>query len=120
MTFFEQRGYDRIWNNKEHVFFGAAEGSRYRWRESTRIRTAEIHSSAGTLLFSYGIPGILMFGLFLYRVIRGVRMRHGLMLLPALLYSVAHQGLRFTMLWVLLALFVALKETPAASRKAVA
>lgn len=112
MTFFEQRGYDRIWRNKEYALVGAAEGARWRWRDSTRIRTAEIHSSAGTLLFSYGIPGVLMFGTFLVRVMRRVRLRDGLLLLPPLFYSVAHQGLRFTMLWVLLALFVALKEAP--------
>jgi hypothetical protein len=116
MTFFEQRGYDRIWRNKEHVLLGAAEGARWRWRESTRIRTAEIHSSAGTLLFSYGIPGVLLFGVFLVRVIRGVRIREGLLLLPPLFYSVAHQGLRFTMLWVLLALFVSAKEDLSTTR----
>jgi hypothetical protein len=110
MTFFEQRGYDRIWNNKEQVILGAAEGTRARWRDTTRIKTAEIHSSAGTLLFSYGIPGIVLFGVFLFRLMRGVRMRYAFMLLPPLLYSVAHQGLRFTMFWVLLALYASLKQ----------
>lgn len=111
MSFFEQRGYDRIWNYKQHLLLGAAEGSRWRFREGTRIGSAEIHSSAGTIVFSYGIPGVALFTLFLIRLLRGSRLRFGFMLLPPLLYSVAHQGLRFTTLWVLLALFLSLKST---------
>lgn len=112
MSFFEQRGYDRIWNNKEQVLVGAAEGNRWRWKGSTRIGSAEIHSSAGTLLFSYGILGVMLFAIFLFRLMRGAQLRDGLMLFPPLFYSVAHQGLRFTMLWVLLALFMSLKQAP--------
>lgn len=110
LSFFEQRGYDRIWNYKEHVLLGAAEGGRSRWREGTRIGSAEIHSSAGTIIFSYGIPGVLLFATFLVRMLRHAPVRFALMLMPPLFYSVAHQGLRFTTLWVLLALFVSVKE----------
>jgi hypothetical protein len=110
LSFFEQRGYDRIWSYKEHVLLGAAEGNRWRWKERTKIGSAEIHSSAGTIIFSYGLPGVLLFAMFLVRILRRAPVRFALMLLPPLFYSVAHQGLRFTTLWVLLALFVAVKE----------
>ena len=111
-TFFEERGYDRIWNNKRHLLFGAGEGGSKRFAKSTVIGGAEIHSSAGTVVFSYGVVGTLLFLTFLRRVLRGASMRTALVLLPPLIYSLAHQGLRFTMLWVLLALFVALKDSP--------
>lgn len=109
-TFWEQRGYDRIYNNKRYVLLGAAEGNFSRFAASTALGSAEIHSSAGTLLFCYGIPGVLLFAAFLYQLFRGAQVRFALMLMPALLYSAAHQGLRFTMLWVLFALYCALKD----------
>ncbi len=109
-SFFEQRGYDRIYNNKEYVLLGAGEGNPARFAETTMLGAAEIHSSVGTLIFSYGLVGCVLFVMFLRRLLRGVAFRTGLMLLPPALYSMAHQGLRFTMLWVMLALFAALKE----------
>jgi hypothetical protein len=60
-----------------------------------------------------------MFLAFLWRTLRGAELRLVLMLVPALLYTVAHQGLRFNSLWVLLALFIALKQerAPAPRRR---
>lgn len=109
-SFFEERGYDRIYNNPIHVVLGAGEGNPARFAETTMLGAAEIHSSIGTLIFSYGIIGCLLFAAYVRRMLRGVSFRTGLMLLPPALYSMAHQGLRFTMLWVMLALFAALKE----------
>ncbi|MBA3538042.1 MAG: hypothetical protein H0T79_00290 [Deltaproteobacteria bacterium] len=108
-SFFEQRGYDRIWSNKEYLLTGAGEGNTARFAETTAIGLGEIHSSAGTVLFSYGMVGVALFLAFIWRVLRGAPLRSSLILLPPLIYGFAHQGLRFTMLWVLLAIFVALK-----------
>jgi hypothetical protein len=112
LNFFEQRGYDRIWSNKQYLFTGAGEGNTMRFAETTAIGPAEIHSSAGTVLFAYGFIGVWLFLAFLWQLVRGMKKQTALMLLPPMLYTVAHQGLRFTMLWVLLALFVALKGPP--------
>lgn len=109
-SFFEERGYDRIENHPEYVIFGAGEGATTRFAETTIIGTHEIHSSAGTLLFAYGIVGATMFLAFLWRVIRRASVRSSLMLLPPLAYTVAHQGLRFNSLWVLIGLFIVLKQ----------
>jgi len=109
LGFFEGRGYDRVWENKQYLVLGAGEGNVGRFAETTAIGSMEIHSSAGTILFSYGLVGSLLFLIFLARVIRGASFRAILMLLPPLLYTVAHQGMRFTLLWVLLALFAILK-----------
>ncbi|HTE53098.1 MAG TPA: hypothetical protein VK698_19730 [Kofleriaceae bacterium] len=108
--FFEERGYDRILGNKEYWFFGAGEGGYRRFKETTIIGAHELHSSAGTIFFCYGIIGTILFVLFSWRVVQGSRFRYILILLPASAYGLTHQGLRFTLLWVLLAMFIALKD----------
>jgi hypothetical protein len=102
VSFMASRGYDRIFNHPEHVFFGAGEGN-YKLYESV-IGSHEIHSSYGTLLFCYGIVGSVLFALFLISLARAAGLRYAQYLLPVLLYGAAHQGLRSTMLWVFMAL----------------
>jgi hypothetical protein len=109
-SFFQERGYDRIWRNQQYLVLGAGEGGLSRFDDTAYVKNMEIHSSAGTILFSYGIVGALLFLVFTWRMIRGARARLVITLLPPLLYTGAHQGLRFTMLWVVLAVFVALKD----------
>jgi hypothetical protein len=109
-SFFQERGYDRIWRNQQYLLLGAGEGGLSRFDDTAHVKGMEIHSSAGTILFSYGIVGTLLFLVFTWRLIRGARWRLVIALLPPLLYTGAHQGLRFTMLWVVLAVFVALKD----------
>jgi hypothetical protein len=106
--FAEERAYDRLWRFKEHLVIGAGEGDFKRF--DTRKDAREIHSSFATLWFSYGIIGVTLFFLFVARVIRGAPLRLTVMLVPTLAYTVAHQGLRFTLLWIMLAVFMALKE----------
>ncbi len=109
LSFAEERGYDRLWNYPEYLPLGAGEGDYSRFvKEGEHGR--ELHSSLGSVLFGYGFVGITLFGVFLFRVVRGAQMRNTLMVLPVLAYTVAHQGLRFTMFWVALAVFVVLKE----------
>jgi hypothetical protein len=108
--FMEERGYDRIWTYKEYMIIGAGEGDVTRFDQSKHAR--EIHSSFATVLFSYGIIGIGLFLAFMWRAVRGASLRAAFMLVPMLAYTIAHQGLRFTMLWVLLAVFVTLKVPP--------
>jgi hypothetical protein len=109
-SFFEMRGYDRITKHSEYLLLGAGEGGLSRFEDTSVIGDHELHSSAGTLIFSYGVVGTLMFMSFLYSIVRGAKFRVWLLLLPAMAYSMAHQGLRFTMLWVVLAVFIALKH----------
>jgi hypothetical protein len=115
-TFLEERGYDRIWRNQKYLVLGAGEGGLSRFDDTAFVKNMEIHSSAGTVLFSYGIVGSILFLIFMWRVIRGARLRLMITLLPPLLYTGAHQGLRFTMLWVVLAIFVALKSEADSTR----
>lgn len=108
-NFAEERGYDRIWRNPEYLLVGAGEGDYQRFADPGAA-PRELHSSFGTILFCYGIIGLGLFSAFFARVARGVSLRRTAMLVPVLLYAVAHQGLRFTMFWVVLACFVALKR----------
>jgi hypothetical protein len=109
-TFFEERGYDRILANKQYWLLGAGEGGTQRFATTTAFGTPEIHSSFGTVFFSYGLLGLILFVGFLYRVTQGGSMTSTLILLPMLAYMVAHQGLRSTSVWIFLAITVALKH----------
>jgi len=107
-TFAEDRGYDRVWRFKEYLVVGAGEGDFARFDRADRAH--ELHSSFATVLFSYGIVGTLLFVLFAVGVVRGSTFRAAAMLGPIGLYMAAHQGLRFTLVWVLLAVFFSLRD----------
>lgn len=116
--FMEERGYDRMWKYPQHLVFGAGEGEVARFVDNPKF-AREIHSSFATVLFAYGVVGMTLFMLFLYRVVRGALLRRSLMLLPIAAFSLSHQGLRFTLLWIMLAVFVATKvPAPASARRA--
>ena len=97
----EGRGYDRIVNNPEYLLLGAGEGGYYRF--ATAIKLHEIHSTFGTVLFSYGVIGFYLFITFLFQIYKGGRLFNFLYSLPAFIYSITHQGLRSTLFWILLA-----------------
>lgn len=105
----EERNYDRITEYYQYTVFGAGEGYYARFEPST-VTAIEIHSSFGTMLFSYGIVGLLLFCTFLYQVIRALPLSLGMYLLPSLVYGITHQGLRFSFFWVLVGIMIALGE----------
>lgn len=110
LNFFQERGYDRILANKQYWLLGAGEGGTARFVSTTRIGATEIHSSAGTLFFCYGLVGVALFLVFLYRVAQGAGLRSIVILAPTLIYTVAHQGLRSTPVWILFGMFVCVKH----------
>jgi hypothetical protein len=95
------RGYDRIWLFPEYLLVGAGEGAYERFR--TGIST-EMHSTFGTILFSYGLPGAALFLLVLWIIFRRAPPRYLVYFVPVCLYGITHQGLRFTQFWIFLAL----------------
>jgi hypothetical protein len=97
---FATRGYDRIVNYPEHVLFGAGEGAYERFR--SELYASELHSSYGTLLFCYGIPGTALFTLVLWLFCRHDPWT-ALFVIPALVHGMGHQGLRFAFFWATLA-----------------
>jgi hypothetical protein len=101
------RGYDRIWRHPEHLIVGAGEGAHWRFSAAqinARQAQLEMHSTFGTVLFSYGIVGLTLFLALLAMVFWRAPLAHALYSLPIWAYGVTHQGLRDTMLWVFLGL----------------
>lgn len=94
------RGYDRIINEFEYVMFGAGDGV---YRRHDSLWKGEIHSSFGTIIFAYGIPGTILFLIFLHNIWRENRVGFILYILPLLIYSLTHNALRYTPFWVCLA-----------------
>lgn len=96
------RGYDRIFNNPELMLFGAGEGGKANQFDASHH--GEMHSSLGTMLFSYGILGFLVFLLLI-----GVAAKENwsvsvAALVPVAAYSLTHNGLRQAEFWILIAL----------------
>jgi hypothetical protein len=112
----EERGYDRIVNNPEYWVLGAGEGGYIRFADTTVIQSHELHSSAGTVFFCYGIAGTLLFLLFVFQVVRVGDVKQVLLTLPVAAYGLSHQGLRVTLFWVFLALIVMMGTRQAMSR----
>jgi hypothetical protein len=116
MSFAEERGYDRIAAHPEFLLTGAGEGAYERFVGPGQARR-ELHSSFGTVVFSYGVVGVVLFGLFGFQVVRGASLRMMMILVPSLVFTIAHQGLRFTLFWVVIAAFAILKSMPDATKK---
>jgi len=94
------RGYDRLWLHPEYLFFGAGEGEFDRFDSYHNL---EIHSGFGTVIFSYGILGFIIFIYFLYKTIEFNKAYNFILLMPILIYNISHQGLRTSLFWGLLA-----------------
>ncbi len=103
------RGYDRIINHPQYLFLGAGEGG---WERFNSAVEGELHSSLGTLVFSYGIVGFTLFALFLVRA-SGSRKRMFLAYIaPLSLYGLTHNGLRFTLMWEFLGVLTCIAQLP--------
>ncbi|MFT7553010.1 MAG: hypothetical protein ACI9BV_003340 [Rhodothermales bacterium] len=100
-----ERGYLRILEHPLHAILGAGEGAYGRWPSSGPLEI-EIHSTPGTLLFSYGLPAIALALLIGLTLVRSFGMPTVLVLGAVVLYGLTHQGLRFSLAWVLLAALV--------------
>jgi hypothetical protein len=118
LSFAEERGYDRIGQHPEDWLFGAGEGYYRRYFTGPRQGAHELHSSVGTIFFCYGVVGSSLFLLFMFRVFKGAPFKRMLLLLPAIVYGLSHQGLRATLVWVLFAIYIVLKEPVPIPRRA--
>jgi O-antigen ligase len=91
------RGYSRILEWPQFLLFGAGEGLTERFGVQF-----EIHSMFGTLLFSYGLPGLLLVLALLAVTARRAPKQFVVLFVPVLLYSLTHHPMRQPMLWALL------------------
>ena len=118
LAFFEERGYDRIAEYPQYWVLGSGEGDYGRFRETSAIGSHELHSSLATLFFCYGAIGTVLFGMFLWSTIARTGIRTWIIVGAGLAYGMTHQGLRFRLLWILLAMVCALRELDARDRAA--
>lgn len=99
--FIKERGYDRIFNHPDYILFGAGEGLRYRFKSYLidSKRSLELHSTPGSLLFSYGVfPFILLIGILLFSLKLNILwFFYFLTLIP---YFLTHNMLRNPFLWL--------------------
>lgn len=97
------RGFGPLLDPDWRLAFGWGEGY------VTDLIGVEIHSTLGNVLISYGIVGFALFAAFLLACFSSIAASHGrtaaLVAIAAFnVYGIAHNGIRFTMLWVFLAL----------------
>jgi hypothetical protein len=93
------RGYNRIWEWPEYAWLGNGEGALERFGEDH-----EIHSTMGTLFFSYGPIGLFLFLTIFIRFFFTKGLASVLPFIPIFAYSLTHQGYRFSLFWLLLSL----------------
>jgi hypothetical protein len=108
------RGYDRLWRHSGHLFFGAGEGAYQRFDPGAGAM--ELHSTWGTVLFSYGIAGLLSFLAILWASFRHAPRRYLFYFIPIALYGLTHQGLRFSLFWVFLGLVIGVSRYRSSAR----
>lgn len=101
ITQFQVRAYDRILNHPEYMIWGAGEGNNDRFNS---YHNGEIHSGFGTILFSYGILGFILFMQVIYIAIKRNKLQSLMLISPMLLYNLTHQGLRNALFWTVLAI----------------
>lgn len=101
------RGYVRLIQNPQYLAFGAGEGGFERLTEIAERQSKELHSTLGTILMSYGLVGLALFGLLLLVIFGRAPLASIAYLGPVMLYSVTHVGVRFSEFWIFLALVYA-------------
>ncbi|NIO42776.1 MAG: hypothetical protein GTO41_23075, partial [Burkholderiales bacterium] len=94
----QHRGYDRIWHYPEHLLVGAGEGA------FERFSDRELHSTYGTVLFSYGIVGSILFARIFWQMFCQYGIASLLYLIPAFAFGSTENGLRHSEFWILIVL----------------
>lgn len=101
----DERGFNRVMDYPQHLIIGAGEGAYYRWNSGI-----ELHSTFLTLLFSYGIVGFSLFCGFVYKLGFKINRDSIAYLLPTSFCFFVHNELRFTILWISLAIFYVMNK----------
>lgn len=96
---FSGRGYDRLVNYPQYLVFGSGEAEFSRFGYDI-----EIHSTLGNILMSYGIIGLFLYVTSIMIAIMSNRWRDSYIVFYIFLYGLTHNGIRNTLLWILVAL----------------
>jgi hypothetical protein len=97
----EARGYYRPIKFPIYVLLGAGEGAYDRFEPENPV---ELHSGLVTIVFSYGLIGVCLFGGFLLLVVNKKPPYILLFFIPVLMFGLTGQSFRFSHFWIFLAL----------------
>nr|WP_321234820.1 O-antigen ligase family protein [uncultured Psychroserpens sp.] len=95
------RGYDRLFDYPQYLFFGSGEGSNERFNS-----TIELHSTFVNILFSYGIVGFILFFMSIASIFKKISIQVMVLLLILGVYATVHMTLRLPLFWITLLLIV--------------
>ncbi len=93
----EGRGYGRITDNLEYMLFGLGEGGFNRFTHDH-----ELHATFANLLASYGFIGLSLFFLVLFVLYSQTNYWFFIYLISVFAYGITHNGIRSSLIWVLL------------------
>lgn len=99
----EGRGFDRLLDYPDFIFFGMGEGAIWRFEGAVH----EIHNTLLTVLFSYGPIGLLLFLGVLISAIWKRPIYFSACMTAIMIYGITHNGIRFTVFWMFLAVAIA-------------
>ena len=105
----EARGYGVLFDPDIRIIYGWGEGY------VQNVTGHETHSTIGNIIISYGLVGFTVFVLFLSLIFLRVSKRFGLivtigLIAPVMLYGITHNGFRFSIFWVYLAVIYTLSS----------
>ncbi len=101
------RGYDRVKEIGLSILWGVGEGAFYRF---SIMNGNETHSSYATIIVSYGIIGFGFYIVFLKKIIREKYFEFFIIFSGVFVYWISHNGLRSSLLWILLVLRYEIKK----------
>jgi hypothetical protein len=103
----EVRHYDRIWKHPENLAFGAGKGGYARYSEGEE-KAQEIHNLFLSVLFSYGVVGLLLYMIFWFKAIPNFQVL--IYMGPVIVYNMTHNGGRVIAFWFVLALIASASD----------
>ncbi|MEA4961775.1 hypothetical protein [Lutispora sp.] len=92
------RGYYRLIHYPQYLIFGAGEGEYLRFKYYI-----EFHSTLGNILMSYGIIGLFLYLASIIFAIKNNGWKDTYIIFFIFLYGLTHNGIRNTLLWILVA-----------------
>jgi hypothetical protein len=101
------RGYIRLIQHPQYLAFGAGEGGFERLSQDAKKQGKELHSTLGTILMSYGLIGLGLFAMLMLVIFGRAPLASIAYLVPVMMYSITHVGIRFSEFWVFLGLVYA-------------
>jgi hypothetical protein len=93
----EARHFDRLWEYPDYLAFGAGKGAYERFG-----KPQEIHNLFLSVLFSYGVIGLLLYLAFWLKIVPNLQV--WIYMAPVLVYNMTHYGGRVIVFWFTLAL----------------